>query len=144
MSCFYVKIVANGGQHASKKLKTMKQGIYIKQEPSQVPSQMSNMAPANKIIKIITNKDRGRKVKALKVLSSLYITVIFLSFYLRIHYMVTVDETLSFIMEGRFDWLCFHLFFFIYPTLLESCKNKVSFDMLGSPFATSSRETCYS
>nr|ACT34068.1 hypothetical protein [Aegilops tauschii] len=62
-------IVANGGQHASKKLKTMKQGIYIKQEPSQVPSQMSNMAPANKIIKIITNKDRGRKVKALKMSS---------------------------------------------------------------------------
>ncbi|KAM3300794.1 hypothetical protein ACQJBY_041693 [Aegilops geniculata] len=62
-------IVANGGQHASKKLKTMKQGIYIKQEPSQVPSQMSNMAPSNKIIKIITNKDRGRKVKALKMSS---------------------------------------------------------------------------
>ncbi|XP_044985271.1 chromatin modification-related protein EAF1 B-like [Hordeum vulgare subsp. vulgare] len=63
-------IVANGGQHASKKLKTMKQGIYIKQEPSQVPSQMSNMVnPTNKIIKIITNKDRGRKVKALKMSS---------------------------------------------------------------------------
>ena len=70
MSCLYVTIVANGGQHASKKLKMMKQGMDISQEASHVASHLSNMANPAKVIKIITNnKDRGRKVKALKVLS---------------------------------------------------------------------------
>ncbi|CAM0953360.1 unnamed protein product [Alopecurus aequalis] len=63
-------IVANGGQHASKKLKIMKQGMDISQEASQVATHMSNMANPGKVIKIITNnKDRGRKVKALKMSS---------------------------------------------------------------------------
>uniref|UniRef100_A0ACD5TCW4 Uncharacterized protein n=1 Tax=Avena sativa TaxID=4498 RepID=A0ACD5TCW4_AVESA len=62
--------VANGGQHASKKLKMMKQGVDISQEASHVASHMSNMANPAKVIKIITNnKDRGRKVKALKMSS---------------------------------------------------------------------------
>lgn len=61
--------VTNGGQHAFKKLKMMKQGIDISQEASPVASQMSNMANPAKIIKIITNRDRGRKVKALKMSS---------------------------------------------------------------------------
>lgn len=60
-------IVANGGQHASKKLKMMKQGMDISQEASHVASHMAN---PTKVIKIITNnKDRGRKVKALKMSS---------------------------------------------------------------------------
>jgi hypothetical protein len=63
-------IVAYGGQHASKKLKMGKQGIDISQETS-VASQMSNMAHPARFIKIIANRDRGRKCKALKVLSSL-------------------------------------------------------------------------
>uniref|UniRef100_A0A0D9WKI8 HSA domain-containing protein n=1 Tax=Leersia perrieri TaxID=77586 RepID=A0A0D9WKI8_9ORYZ len=63
-------IAAHGGQHALKKLKLMRQGIDISQETSPVTSQMSNMANSAKIIKIITNRDRGRKGKALKVASS--------------------------------------------------------------------------
>ncbi|XP_047094521.1 chromatin modification-related protein EAF1 B-like isoform X2 [Lolium rigidum] len=63
-------IVANGGQHASKKLKMMKQGMDMSQEASHVASHMSNMGNPGKVIKIITNnKDRGRKVKALKMSS---------------------------------------------------------------------------
>jgi hypothetical protein len=92
---FYVTIVANGGQHASKKLKMMKQGMDMSQEASHVASHMSNMGNPGKVIKIITNnKDRGRKVKALKVLSFLHISVTFLSLCSRRHYMVTADETL--------------------------------------------------
>ncbi|KAL6618658.1 hypothetical protein ACP70R_033797 [Stipagrostis hirtigluma subsp. patula] len=59
--------VANGGQHALKKLKLMKQGVDISQESSPVASQMSNMANPAKFIKIIANRDRGRKCKALKM-----------------------------------------------------------------------------
>ncbi|XP_020399005.1 chromatin modification-related protein EAF1 B isoform X3 [Zea mays] len=60
--------VAYGGQHASKKLKMGKQGIDISQETS-VASQMSNMAHPARFIKIIANRDRGRKCKALKMTS---------------------------------------------------------------------------
>uniref|UniRef100_A0A0E0L6K1 Myb-like domain-containing protein n=1 Tax=Oryza punctata TaxID=4537 RepID=A0A0E0L6K1_ORYPU len=63
-------IASHGGQHALKKLKLMRQGIDISQEASPVASQMSNMANSAKIIKIITNRDRGRKGKALKIASS--------------------------------------------------------------------------
>ncbi|KAL5230800.1 hypothetical protein ABZP36_029576 [Zizania latifolia] len=63
-------IAAHGGQHTLKKLKLMRQGIDISQEASPVASQMSNMANSAKIIKIITNRDRGRKGKALKMASS--------------------------------------------------------------------------
>ncbi|XP_006654875.1 chromatin modification-related protein EAF1 B-like isoform X2 [Oryza brachyantha] len=63
-------IAAHGGQHSLKKLKLMRQGIDISQEASPVASQMSNMANSAKIIKIITNRDRGRKGKALKLASS--------------------------------------------------------------------------
>ncbi|EEC79795.1 hypothetical protein OsI_21223 [Oryza sativa Indica Group] len=63
-------IASHGGQHALKKLKLMRQGIDISQEASPVASQMSNMANSAKIIKIITNRDRGRKGKALKMASS--------------------------------------------------------------------------
>ncbi|KAF0926677.1 hypothetical protein E2562_027117 [Oryza meyeriana var. granulata] len=62
-------IAAHGGQHALKKLKLMRQGIDISQEASPVASQMSNMANSAKIIKIIT-RDRGRKGKALKAMTS--------------------------------------------------------------------------
>ncbi|XP_062180648.1 chromatin modification-related protein EAF1 B-like isoform X2 [Phragmites australis] len=62
--------IAIGGQHASKKLKMMKQGIDISNEASPVPSQMSNMANPARFIKIIANRDRGRKCKALKMASS--------------------------------------------------------------------------
>nr|CAB3460547.1 unnamed protein product [Digitaria exilis] len=61
--------VAYGGQHASKKLKMVKQGIAISQEASPATSQMSNMANSTRLIKIIANRDRGRKCKALKVTS---------------------------------------------------------------------------
>jgi hypothetical protein len=101
LSCFYVIIVANSGQHASKKLKMMKQGMDISQEASHVVSHMSNMANPAKVIKIITNnKDRVRKVKALKVLSFRRISVTFLSLCLCRYYMITADEILSFSLEG--------------------------------------------
>ncbi|KAF8783591.1 hypothetical protein HU200_000531 [Digitaria exilis] len=61
--------IAYGGQHASKKLKMVKQGIAISQEASPATSQMSNMANSTRLIKIIANRDRGRKCKALKVTS---------------------------------------------------------------------------
>ncbi|WVZ99822.1 hypothetical protein U9M48_045066 [Paspalum notatum var. saurae] len=61
--------VAYGGQHASKKLKMTKQGVDISQEASPVASQMSNMANPARFIKIIANRDRGRKCKALKMTS---------------------------------------------------------------------------
>ncbi|OEL27980.1 Chromatin modification-related protein EAF1 A [Dichanthelium oligosanthes] len=61
--------VAYGGQHASKKLKMVKQGIDISQEASPAASQMSNMANPARFIKIIANRDRGRKCKALKMTS---------------------------------------------------------------------------
>lgn len=61
--------VAYGGQHASKKLKIVKQGINISQEASPVTSQMSDMANPARFIKIIANRDRGRKCKALKITS---------------------------------------------------------------------------
>ncbi|KAG8086576.1 hypothetical protein GUJ93_ZPchr0010g7291 [Zizania palustris] len=62
--------IAHGGQHTLKKLKLMRQGIDISQEASPVASQMSNISNSAKIIKIITNRDRGRKGKALKMASS--------------------------------------------------------------------------
>ncbi|KAF8726900.1 hypothetical protein HU200_019382 [Digitaria exilis] len=61
--------IAYGGQHVSKKLKMVKQGIAISQEASPATSQMSNMANSTRLIKIIANRDRGRKCKALKVTS---------------------------------------------------------------------------
>ncbi|CAN6349991.1 unnamed protein product [Urochloa humidicola] len=59
--------VAYGGQHASKKLKMVKQRIGISQEASPAASQMSNMANPAGFIKVIANRDRGRKCKALKM-----------------------------------------------------------------------------
>ncbi|VAH77085.1 unnamed protein product [Triticum turgidum subsp. durum] len=67
-------IVVNG-QHASKKTKLLHQAPDISLEAltpvgplaSPAASQMSNMVNPTKIIKIITNRDRGRKSKALKV-----------------------------------------------------------------------------
>lgn len=67
--CFDLSIVAYGGQHASKKVKLVKQGIDISQEASPVASQMSNMANPARFIKIIANRDRVRKCKSLKVLT---------------------------------------------------------------------------
>ncbi|XP_039840616.1 chromatin modification-related protein EAF1 B-like isoform X6 [Panicum virgatum] len=61
--------VAYGGQHASKKLKILKQGVDISQEASHAASQMSNMANSARFIKFITNRDRGRRCKALKMTS---------------------------------------------------------------------------
>ncbi|XP_072959370.1 chromatin modification-related protein EAF1 B-like isoform X2 [Typha angustifolia] len=64
------------GQHAAKRPKLLKQVPDILQEavtpvngsmPSPVASQMSNMSNPNKLIKIIANRDRGRKNKALKM-----------------------------------------------------------------------------
>lgn len=67
-------IVVNG-QHASKKTKLLHQAPDISLEAltpvgplaSPAASQMSNMVNPTKIIKIITNRDRGRKSKALKM-----------------------------------------------------------------------------
>ena len=67
--CIALSIVPYGGQHASKKLKIVKQGVDILQEASHAASQMSNMANSARFIKFITNRDRGRRCKALKVLS---------------------------------------------------------------------------
>jgi len=64
-----LSIVAYGGQHASKKLKILKQGVDISQEASHAASQMSNMANSARFIKFITNRDRGRRCKALKMTS---------------------------------------------------------------------------
>ncbi|XP_008790645.2 chromatin modification-related protein EAF1 B-like isoform X2 [Phoenix dactylifera] len=64
------------GQHAAKKPKLLKQLPETSPEaltpvtgsmPSPVASQMSNMSNTNRLIKIIANKDRGRKCKALKM-----------------------------------------------------------------------------
>ena len=120
MSCFYVTIVANGGQHASKKLKMMKQGMDISQEASHVASHMSNMANPAKVIKIITNnKDRVRKVKALKVLPFCHIAVTFLSLCLRRHCMVTTDETLQFRLGGTFLLPLFAIYAYTTRVVLE-------------------------
>ncbi|KAL5219751.1 hypothetical protein ABZP36_024464 [Zizania latifolia] len=67
-------IVING-QHVAKKPKLMNQGPDVSLEAlapvgpmaSPAASQMSNMPNPTKIIKIITNRDRGRKNKALKM-----------------------------------------------------------------------------
>lgn len=69
MLCIDLSVVAYGGQHASKKLKMVKQGMDISQEASPAASQMSNMANSARLIKIIANRDHGQKCKALKVLS---------------------------------------------------------------------------
>lgn len=64
------------GQHASKKPKVLKQLPDAALEtmnpvpgsiPSPVASQMSNMSNPNKLIKMIANRDRGKKAKAVKV-----------------------------------------------------------------------------
>uniref|UniRef100_A0A0D3GWX0 Myb-like domain-containing protein n=1 Tax=Oryza barthii TaxID=65489 RepID=A0A0D3GWX0_9ORYZ len=70
-------IVING-QHAAKKPKLMNQAPDVSLEAltpvgpmvSPAASQMSNMANPTKIIKIITNRDRGRKNKVLKMAAS--------------------------------------------------------------------------
>ena len=58
--CIALSIVPYGGQHASKKLKIVKQGVDILQEASHAASQMSNMANSARFIKFVTNRDRGR------------------------------------------------------------------------------------
>jgi hypothetical protein len=70
-------VVSNGVQHASKKLKMMKQGIDSSAEASRVASQMSNMANPGRFIKIIANRECGKKCKALKVLLFLYNHMVF-------------------------------------------------------------------
>ena len=73
---------AVNGQHASKKTKLLHQAPDISLEAltpvgtlvSPVASQMSNMVNPTKIIKIITNRDRGRKTKGLKV--SIYFDIL--------------------------------------------------------------------
>ncbi|XP_020250353.1 chromatin modification-related protein EAF1 B-like isoform X2 [Asparagus officinalis] len=64
------------GQHVSKKPKVVKQLTEPAQEPvmpasgslpSPVTSQMSNMTNQNKFIKIISNRDRGKKSKTMKI-----------------------------------------------------------------------------
>lgn len=45
--------------------------------PSPVASQMSNMSNPNKFIKLIGGRDRGRKVKALKVLFVMHYWTVF-------------------------------------------------------------------
>lgn len=64
------------GQHAAKKPKLLKQPLEASLEaltpvagslPSPVDSQMSNMSNSNKLVKLIANRDRVRKSKALKV-----------------------------------------------------------------------------
>ena len=63
-------------QQATKKPKILKQLSETSPEalvplsgpiPSPVASQMSNMSNSNKLTKVIPNRDRGRKSKALKV-----------------------------------------------------------------------------
>lgn len=65
------------GQPNAKKPKNMKQSLDNAFDnitpmsgsiPSPVASQMSNMSNPTKFIKLIGGRDRGRKVKALKVL----------------------------------------------------------------------------
>ncbi|KAG0500435.1 hypothetical protein HPP92_000507 [Vanilla planifolia] len=65
------------GQHVAKKTKFMKHTDSHEQialsggpMPSPVASQMSNMSNSNKLIRIINGRDRGRKSKAMKVLST--------------------------------------------------------------------------
>ncbi|EHA8592292.1 putative Chromatin modification-related protein EAF1 A [Cocos nucifera] len=64
------------GQHAAKKPKLLKQLPETSPEaftpvtgsmPSPVASQMSNMSNTNKLIRIIANRDRGRKCKTSKM-----------------------------------------------------------------------------
>ncbi|URD79467.1 HSA [Musa troglodytarum] len=65
------------GQHAAKKPKLLKQPLEASLEaltppvasslPSPVDSQMSNMSNSNKLVKLIANRDRVRKSKALKM-----------------------------------------------------------------------------
>ncbi|KAF9622932.1 hypothetical protein IFM89_035363 [Coptis chinensis] len=62
------------GQHATKRPKILKQLQDTSESitpvagtvPSPVASQMSNMSNPNKFMKMITGRDRGRKIKALK------------------------------------------------------------------------------
>ncbi|XP_065874021.1 chromatin modification-related protein EAF1 B-like isoform X2 [Euphorbia lathyris] len=64
------------GQHPAKKLKLMKQSMdgtldnmapMMGSIPSPAASQMSNMPSTSKMVKIVGNKDKGRKPKSLKV-----------------------------------------------------------------------------
>lgn len=64
------------GHHAAKKPKVLKQlpDAFLENMtpmpgpvPSPVATQMSNMSNPNKLIKMIANRDRGKKAKALKV-----------------------------------------------------------------------------
>ncbi|XP_020573993.1 chromatin modification-related protein EAF1 B-like isoform X2 [Phalaenopsis equestris] len=62
------------GQNISKKLKLSKRAESPetmtpagRSMPSPVASQMSNMSNSNKLIRIISNRDKGRKSKALKI-----------------------------------------------------------------------------
>uniref|UniRef100_A0ACD5VRC9 Uncharacterized protein n=1 Tax=Avena sativa TaxID=4498 RepID=A0ACD5VRC9_AVESA len=67
--------IALNGQHASKRAKLLHKAPDVSLEAltpvgplaSPVASQMSNMVNPTKIIKIITNRDRGRKTKGLKM-----------------------------------------------------------------------------
>ena len=77
-----LSVVAYGGQHASKKLKMVKQGIDISQEAS----------PA-RFINFIANRDRGRKCKSLKVLLSFSMLLESYAFHFLGHYLyVTYTE----------------------------------------------------
>ncbi|CAH8276964.1 unnamed protein product [Arabidopsis lyrata] len=60
------------GPHSSKKQKTAKQSVennFDSAIPSPAASQMSNMSNPNKFIKFIGGRDRGRKIKGLKISS---------------------------------------------------------------------------
>lgn len=65
------------GQHVAKKPKMMRQSLENSFEnvgpvggfvPSPAASQMSNMSNPNKLVRMLSGRDQGRRAKALKVL----------------------------------------------------------------------------
>lgn len=75
------------GQHNAKKPKMLRQSLENSFEnnapiggsiPSPVASQMSNMSNPNKLIRMLSGRDRNRKAKTLKVLKFISATISFL------------------------------------------------------------------
>jgi hypothetical protein len=97
---------AVNGQHASKKTKLLHQAPDISLEAltpvgplaSPVASQMSNMGNPTKIIKIITNRDRGRKTKAVKV--SIYFDILVVYVFLHLYLGIAMYTNLCCIFDS--------------------------------------------
>lgn len=79
------------GQHIAKKPKLLRQSFENSFEnntpiggsiPSPVASQMSNMSNPNKLMRMLSGRDRNRKAKTLKVLKFISARIFFLCLHL--------------------------------------------------------------